>query len=70
MAVGGTNSYFPDGQCGKSWNNGDPRAANTFWETRDQWYPTWNYPQSNDAAMKVDKIQVWQFTEDGEQLLE
>jgi len=70
VAVGGTNSYFPDGQCGKPWTNGDPHAATTFWNARNQWFPSWNYPQTNDAAMKVDSIKVWEFTQDGEVQLE
>jgi len=37
VAVGGTNSYFPDGQCGKPWTNADPKAVNTFWDNKSQW---------------------------------
>jgi len=37
VAVGGTNAYFPDGQCGKPWTNADPHAVNTFWDNKGQW---------------------------------
>ena len=59
VAVGGTNGYFPDGDCNKTWTNSDPKAVNAFWDSNSTWYPTWNYPASNQAAMKVDSIQVW-----------
>lgn len=52
VAVGGTNSYFPDG-AGKPYNNTDPEAMNNFWSARDQWYPTWTQP------MAVDYVKVW-----------
>lgn len=60
VAVGGTNSYFPDGWCNKPWSNNDPRAPNTFYNTKSQWYPTWNYPASHDSALRVDYVKVWQ----------
>lgn len=60
VAAGGTNSYFPDGVCNKPWNNNDPRAPNTFWNARNQWLPTWDLENSNDAAMKIDHVKVWQ----------
>ena len=33
VAVGGTNAYFPDGQCGKTWTNDSPTAVNDFWNS-------------------------------------
>ena len=54
VAVGGTMGYFPDGQCGKTWT-----TVNDFWNQWGQWYPTWEYPETNNAAMKIDWIQVW-----------
>jgi len=59
VAVGGTNSYFPDGQCGKTWTNTSPTASNDFWNSHGAWYPTWNYPATNQAAMKIDSVKVW-----------
>jgi len=61
VAVGGTNGYFPDGQCGKPWSNTSPTSVNEFYNAKDQWYTTWNYPASNDSAMKIDSVRVWQF---------
>jgi beta-glucanase (GH16 family) len=63
VAVGGTNAYFPDGQCGKTWTNDDSRSANTFWNTHGVWYPTWNYPATNQSAMKIDSVNVWSIDE-------
>lgn len=41
LAVGGTNSYFPDGQGGKPWSDASPTAVNDFWNNRGQWQSTW-----------------------------
>ena len=60
VAAGGVNGYFPYGQCGKPYSDKDSRAVNTFWNTKDQWYPSWNYPATNQSAMKIDSIQVWE----------
>lgn len=59
VAVGGTNGYFPDGQCGKTYSDTDPHSVNAFWNSNGQWYPTWNYPATNDSAMKIDSVKVW-----------
>ena len=59
VAVGGTNGYFPDGQCGKTWSDVDPHSVNAFWNSHGAWYTTWDYPNSHQSAMKVDSIQVW-----------
>jgi hypothetical protein len=66
VAAGGTNTYFPDGECGKTWTNDDPRAPNTFWNSKDEWYSTWNYPETNQSAMKVDSVKVWSLDEEVE----
>ncbi len=67
VAVGGTNGYFPDGQCGKPWSNASPTTANDFYNTRGAWYPSWNYPATNNAAMKIDSVKVWSL--DGTEVL-
>lgn len=64
VAVGGTNGYFPDGKCGKTWSDTDPHSVNAFWNSWGTWYTTWNYPASNQAAMKIDSIQVWELEAD------
>lgn len=63
VASGGTNGYFPDGQCGKPWTDTDPHAPNAFWNAHGAWYETWDYPNTNQAAMKIDSIQVWDLEE-------
>ena len=41
VAVGGTNSYFPDGQGGKPWDNMSSASVNQFWAARDAWSNSW-----------------------------
>jgi hypothetical protein len=61
VAAGGVNGYFPDGQtCKKPWSNDGAHAVNDFYNQKSEWFPSWNYPASHDAAMKVDHIKVWQ----------
>eukprot|EP00354_Favella_ehrenbergii_P003095 CAMPEP_0170456332 /NCGR_PEP_ID=MMETSP0123-20130129/4005_1 /TAXON_ID=182087 /ORGANISM="Favella ehrenbergii, Strain Fehren 1" /LENGTH=326 /DNA_ID=CAMNT_0010719781 /DNA_START=48 /DNA_END=1028 /DNA_ORIENTATION=+ len=47
VAVGGTNGYFPEGQCGKPWSDMDPHSVNAFYNAEGAWYPTWDYPATN-----------------------
>jgi len=37
LAVGGSNTYFPDGVGGKPWSNRDPHAPNAFYNAKGQW---------------------------------
>lgn len=57
VAVGGTNTYFPDGVGGKPWRNNDQHSVNAFWAAKNQWYPTW---KGEDAAMKIDYVRIYQ----------
>ena len=57
VAVGGTNSYFPDGEGGKCWTNTSPTAALDFWNCKGQWHPTWI---GDDAALQIDYVRVYQ----------
>ena len=66
VAVGGTNGYFPDGQCGKPWSNTSPTAVNEFYNAKAQWYPTWNYPATHDSAMQIRSVKVTQTDDDEE----
>jgi len=59
VAVGGTNAYFNDGWCNKPWSNTDPHSVTTFWNNRSQWFPSWNYPATNDSAMKIKSVKVY-----------
>ena len=56
LACGGTNGYFPDGQGGKPWSKTDQHAVNSFYNAKDQWYPTWN---GEDSALQIDSVKVW-----------
>lgn len=63
VAVGGTNSYFPDGQCNKPWDDKDPHAPNAFWNAKDTWFPTW----ADSSALQVDYVRIYQNTTTGEE---
>lgn len=56
VAVGGTNGWFKDGEAGKPWVDAAPNAKTTFWNARDQWYPTWQ----KNGEMKVKSVKMWQ----------
>ena len=56
VAVGGTNSYFPDNVGGKPWSDTSNDAANEFWNGKAQWLPTWQA----GSPMMIDSVRVWQ----------
>lgn len=58
LAVGGTNDYFHRLFTPKiPWNNDDGlKAMTSFWEARDQWFPSW---KGDDSALKIDYVKVW-----------
>jgi beta-glucanase (GH16 family) len=56
IAVGGTNSWFQDGENGKPWVNAVPTAKKDFWDARDTWQPTWK----DGGEMIVDSVKMWQ----------
>lgn len=59
VAVGGTNGYFPDGDCGKVYVDADNHAPNTFWNNKSKWEPSWA-PGTTQSAMKIDWVKVWE----------
>jgi len=63
VAIGGVAGYFPDGECNKPWSDESSQSVNEFWNAEEYWYPTWNYPSSNDAALKIDSVKVWSLDE-------
>jgi hypothetical protein len=65
VAAGGLNGYFQDETCDKPWKDKEDRPMNSFWDKKEQWLPSWNIG-SDDAAMKISSIKVWQ-TVDGEE---
>ncbi|KAI4190933.1 MAG: hypothetical protein L6R41_000452 [Letrouitia leprolyta] len=56
VAVGGTNGWFKDGVAGKPWVDQALDAKKSFWEARDQWYPTWE----KHGEMVVSNVKMWQ----------
>ncbi|XP_046644146.1 beta-1,3-glucan-binding protein-like [Daphnia pulicaria] len=62
VAVGG--DFFPD-SCEnypypKPWNNSSPDASmGSFWEKKDQWYPTWSQCSVDDSALQIDYVRVY-----------
>jgi beta-glucanase (GH16 family) len=70
VAVGGVNEYFPDGQCDKLWTNDDPHSVNTFYNAKETWYKTWNYPETHQSAMQIDWVKVYSFDDAGNEVLE
>lgn len=57
--MGGTNGYFPEGQCNKPWSNDSGNAVNEFYDNKDKWYSTWN-PGTTDSALKIDYVRVFE----------
>jgi hypothetical protein len=56
VAVGGTDGWFEDGRSGKPWIDHNPVARRDFWQSRDQWYPTW----AEKGWMEVKSVKMWQ----------
>eukprot|EP00486_Rosalina_sp_Unknown_P016167 CAMPEP_0201596728 /NCGR_PEP_ID=MMETSP0190_2-20130828/193357_1 /ASSEMBLY_ACC=CAM_ASM_000263 /TAXON_ID=37353 /ORGANISM="Rosalina sp." /LENGTH=398 /DNA_ID=CAMNT_0048057255 /DNA_START=134 /DNA_END=1330 /DNA_ORIENTATION=+ len=72
VAAGGTNGYFPTGSISQPdglpsyaqpWPDNSQDAYEQFWQSVNQWYPTWHPFQNNgeSAAMKVDYIRVYEY---------
>lgn len=59
LSVGSTGGYWADNHCDKPWTNDSPHAATEFFDGIDQWWPTWNYPETNDSALKIDSVRVY-----------
>ena len=62
VAVGG--SFFTDDpNCANSpyakpWKDSDDIQMKPFWESKNEWLPTWN-ADTEDNAMQVDYIRVY-----------
>lgn len=56
VAVGGTNGWFRDGEAKKPWIDANAHAKKDFWESKDQWYPTW----IKQGQMDVKSVKMWQ----------
>lgn len=68
--MGGVQGYFEEGKCGKPWSNMGNNASFDFYQAKGAWWETWNYPATNDAAMKIDWVKVWSIDEEGKENLE
>ena len=55
VAVGGTNGWFEDGVMGKPWVDASPTAKRDFWDSRHQWYPSWE----KAGQMEVKSVKMW-----------
>lgn len=64
LAVGST-MYFDDdlvddkGEHTKPWRNDSPRARTDFWESREQWLPSWKMGVDDSSHLQVDYVKVW-----------
>jgi len=58
LAVGGTNGWFADGASNKPWTDGSARARKDFWDSRNQWYPTWE--ANNGGAFSIKSVKMLQ----------
>ncbi|KAL7413331.1 concanavalin A-like lectin/glucanase domain-containing protein [Mrakia frigida] len=62
VAAGGTDGFWSD-DLSKPWKNENRRgvAQKSFWEKRDDWFPSWPSGDSiNDRAVIVDSVKMWQ----------
>jgi beta-glucanase (GH16 family) len=56
VAVGGTNGWFQDGQSGKPWVDLSPTARRDFWNSQNQWFPTWQ----QSGWMEISRVRMLQ----------
>ena len=56
VAVGGTNGWFADNVASKPWSNYAANAPSQFWNSRDEWFPTW----AENGEMTVKSVKMWQ----------
>lgn len=56
--AGGVGGFFPDDEGVKPWSDSDPDAALKFWESKDQWYPTW---KGRDSALQASAFRKCRF---------
>ena len=61
LAVGGTNTYFPDDEDNKPWKMSDDDAALKFWNNKDTWFDSW-FPKEK-REFQIDYIKVWKFSD-------
>ena len=52
LAVGGTNTYFPDDEDNKPWKMSDDDAALKFWNNKDTWFDSWFPKEKREFLFK------------------
>ncbi|KAF2691892.1 glycoside hydrolase family 16 protein [Lentithecium fluviatile CBS 122367] len=57
VAVGGTNGFFPDGVGNKPWGNQSPTAPKEFWDSVDNWLPSWG--EGDKRGLSVKSVKMW-----------
>lgn len=60
LAIGG-HTFFADewiNPGGKPWSNDAENGVTQFWHGRDQWLPTWTYPEK---IFQIDYLRVWAY---------
>lgn len=57
VAVGGTNGFFPDGVGNKPWGNQSPTAPKEFWDSMDNWLPSWG--NGTERGLTVKSVKMW-----------
>jgi hypothetical protein len=62
VAVGGTLGFFPDRVAGKPWVDaaGVEGGMGAWNRARKDWLPTWGDPESDQTAMAIKSVHVWQ----------
>ncbi|EGI59533.1 PREDICTED: beta-1,3-glucan-binding protein-like [Acromyrmex echinatior] len=64
VGVGGVR-VFPDGTHSsgmrKPWRNIDAKAMLNFWNSRNQWLPSWRRDSGSKTAFVIDYVKVWAF---------
>ncbi|XP_011305730.1 beta-1,3-glucan-binding protein-like [Fopius arisanus] len=61
LGVGGIQ-VFPDntrsGNYEKPWRNVEAKAMLRFWQTKDQWLPTWHLSTKQTAALEIQYVKI------------
>lgn len=64
VAVGGSNGWWQDDKDAKPWVNKSPNAPTTFWNARDEWYPTWQAKEGakdeSRGELRIKSVKMWQ----------
>lgn len=59
LGVGGLTDDFPDksfGAYAKPWGNTSPKFLLSFYQKKNEWYPTW---KNQDSSFLIDYVKVY-----------